>query len=347
MRWSYNLERSQSTALWLYAVAALVLAMVLIGGATRVTGSGLSIVEWRPVTGAIPPLTEAGWQAEFVKYQQIPQYKLVNQGMTLAAFKGIYFWEWTHRLLGRLVGLVFAVPFAVLLLRKRIPKRLIWRCWVIFGLGGLQGLVGWWMVASGLADRVSVAPERLATHLGLAFLIFIACIWTGLEAWFGRPRGASDPVPRWRLASGVLLGLVFLQSLLGALVAGSKAGMVNTDWPLMNGTFFPRDYWIPGEGLLQTFLHNHAAVQFNHRMTAYLILLLVLAFAVRAAVSNRLVAPVKQLANVMALAVLAQACLGIVTLMAASPMGLSLIHQIGAVVVLTVATTLTWRTARN
>jgi cytochrome c oxidase assembly protein subunit 15 len=347
MRWSYNLERSQSAALWLFVVALLVVAMVLVGGATRVTGSGLSIVEWRPVTGALPPLSEQGWLAEFAKYQAIPQYKLVNQGMTLAAFKGIYWWEWSHRLLGRLIGFVFLVPFVILLLRKRIPRRLIWRCWMIFALGGLQGLVGWWMVASGLADRVSVAPERLATHLGLALLIFIACIWTGLEAWFGRPRGPFDPAPRWRLAGFVTMGLVFLQSLLGALVAGSKAGMVNTDWPLMNGVFVPRDYWIEGEGILQTMLHNQAAVQFNHRVVAYLIFVAVAALVGAAARSDRLSHAGRSLTYALGIAVLVQIGLGIVTLLAAAPVGLSLLHQIGAVVALTVATALTWRAARN
>jgi len=347
MRWSYNLERSQSAALWLFAVAALVLLMVLVGGATRVTGSGLSIVEWRPVTGAIPPLTEQGWLAEFAKYQQIPQYKYINQGMSLADFKAIYGWEWSHRLLGRLVGLVFAIPFAILLIRRRIPRRLIWRCWLILGLGGLQGLVGWWMVASGLADRVSVAPERLASHLGLALIIFIACIWTGLEAWFGRPRGPFDPIPRGRFAAGCLMGLVFVQSLLGALVAGSKAGTVNTDWPLMNGVFFPRDYMIPGEGLIHTLLHNQAAVQFNHRMAAYLIFILALGFMAGAIQSTRLSSAGKQLANVFAVTVFIQMILGVITVRAAAPISLSLLHQIGAVALLTVATAMTWRIARN
>src|SRR5687767_931680 len=168
MRWSYNLERSRLVASWLFAVAAVVFAIVVVGGATRLTGSGLSITEWRPVTGVVPPLSEAGWTAEFAKYQRIPQFTQLNASMDLAGFKAIYWWEWAHRLLGRLAGVVFAVPFLIFLALKQIPRRLIWRCWVLLALGGLQGAVGWWMVSSGLAGRVSVAPERLATHLGLA-----------------------------------------------------------------------------------------------------------------------------------------------------------------------------------
>ncbi|MEO6341010.1 MAG: COX15/CtaA family protein [Caulobacteraceae bacterium] len=347
MRWSYNLERSQLAGLWLFSIAFLVFAMVVVGGATRVTGSGLSIVEWKPVTGIFPPLTADGWAAEFAKYQRIPQYKYVNQGMSLADFKFLYGWEWAHRLLGRLVGVVFAIPFALLIYLKRIPRRLIWRCWVILGLGGLQGLVGWWMVASGLANRVSVAPERLATHLGLALVIFAACVWTGLEAWFGRPRGTYDPSPRARGAANILVGLTFLQCLLGALVAGSRAGTVNTDWPLMNGRFFPRDYWVDGEGLWATLVHNQSAVQFNHRMVAYLLFLLALASAVAATRSDRLTLPVRQLARLFAIAVVVQAFIGVVTVRAAATMGFSLLHQVGAVVVLTLSIALAWRTARN
>src|ERR1700760_3342628 len=161
-------DRSRPVAIWLFATAFLVLCMVVVGGATRLTGSGLSITEWKPVTGVIPPLSQHGWMDEFQKYQRIPQYQFVNRGMTLAAFKGIYWWEWTHRLLGRLLGVVFALPLIVFVVLRRLPRRLIWRVVVLFFLGGLQGLVGWWMVKSGLEARVTVAPERLATHLGLA-----------------------------------------------------------------------------------------------------------------------------------------------------------------------------------
>ncbi|HEY9219116.1 MAG TPA: COX15/CtaA family protein, partial [Phenylobacterium sp.] len=181
-------DRSRPVAVWLLVVAAFVLAMVVVGGATRLTGSGLSITEWRPVTGAVPPLTDTDWAREFARYREIPQYKLLNRGMSLSEFQSIYWWEWTHRLLGRLVGAVFLIPFVWFLVRGQIPRRLIPRCALLFVLGGLQGAVGWWMVASGLADRVSVAPERLAVHLGLAFALFGALIWTALDAWTGAAR---------------------------------------------------------------------------------------------------------------------------------------------------------------
>ena len=193
MRWSYNLERSYAAAIWLGGVALLVVVMVIVGGATRLTGSGLSITQWKPVSGVIPPISAHGWAAEFANYQRIPQYKLVNRGIPLGEFKTLFWWEWAHRLLGRLVGLAILIPMAVLIYTKRIPRRLIWRCGVILGLVALEGLIGWWMVASGLEARLYVAPERLATHLTLALLIFCVCIWTGLEAWFGRTGRVSAP----------------------------------------------------------------------------------------------------------------------------------------------------------
>jgi cytochrome c oxidase assembly protein subunit 15 len=345
MRWSYNLERSQAVAIWLFAVAALIVAILVVGGATRLTGSGLSITEWRPVTGAIPPLSDAAWAAEFQKYQRIPQYEFINRGMTLGAFKAIYWWEWTHRLLGRLVGVVFAVPFLVFLATRSIPRRLIWRCVVLLLLGGLQGLVGWWMVSSGLSQRVSVAPERLATHLGLALVIFCACIWTGLEAWFGRARIGYGLEARWRWGATLLAALAFFQSLLGALVAGNDAGQVYNDWPLMNGRFFPEDYAARAGGLWRTLVHSQAAVQFNHRIGAYTLFVLALGFAV--AVSRaRLATPIRALAHLLAFLVVGQAALGIWTLEAHAPLALSILHQLGAVVVLTTAVALAWRVRR-
>jgi cytochrome c oxidase assembly protein subunit 15 len=345
MRWSYNLERSRAVAIWLFVVAAVILAIVVVGGATRLTGSGLSITEWRPVTGAVPPLSQQGWAAEFEKYRQIPQYKFINQGMTLAAFKGIYWWEWTHRLLGRLVGVVFAVPFLVFLALRRMPSRLIWRCLVILVLGGLQGLVGWWMVASGLSGRVSVAPERLAIHLGLALIVLCACVWNGLEAWFGKARVGYGLQKRWRWSATALPILAFIQSLLGALVAGNDAGQVYNDWPLMGGRLVPEDYVARGGGLAKTLLHSQGAVQFDHRLGAYILFAAAVAFAV--AVSRaRMPLPVKLLAHLLATLVLFQAALGVWTLMAHAPLALSSLHQIGAVAVLTAALVLAWRVRR-
>jgi cytochrome c oxidase assembly protein subunit 15 len=323
-------------------MAALVLAMVVVGGATRLTGSGLSITEWKPISGAIPPLNDAAWQVEFHNYQRIPQYQYVNKGMSLAAFKGIYWWEWAHRLLGRLLGVVFAVPFVVFLAMRRLPRRLMWRCAVLFLLGGLQGFVGWWMVKSGLEGRVSVAPERLAIHLGLALILYCALIWTGWEAWAGASRPSYPS--RLRAPTLALAALVYVQCLLGALVAGNKAGLVDNDWPLMNGRLFPTDYRTGGPW--RTLLHSQAAVQFNHRLVAYALIAAAIGLAF-AALRGRHLSPVTRgLAAGLALAVAAQATLGIATLIMRAPLDLSALHQLGAALVLAIAVTLAWRARR-
>lgn len=347
MRWSYNLERSYSTAFWLFGVAAMVVAMVIVGGATRLTGSGLSITEWRPIAGVLPPLSDAGWAAEFAKYQHIPQYELVNRGMPLGEFKTLYWWEWGHRLLGRLVGVIFLIPFGVLLVMRRIPRRLVWRCVGIFVLGLMQGAVGWWMVKSGLSKNVLVAPERLAVHLGLALLILVACVWTGLEAWSGRARSPRGGAPGVLVRAAIgLVVLVFVQAMLGALVAGNQAGRVYTDWPLMDGRFVPSTYALKGEGLWSVLAHNQAAVQFNHRMVGYL--LFASALAVFVAVAKGAVAEgAKRLALWLAAGVMLQALVGIATVRMAAPLWLGLIHQLGAAVVLTLAVALAWRIQRD
>jgi heme a synthase len=321
--------------LWLYAVAGLVLAMVLIGGATRVTESGLSITEWKPVMGALPPLNATQWQAEFEKYQAIPQYTELNRGMSLDAFKSIYWWEWTHRLIGRTIGAAFLLPFLWFLWRGWIKPGLRTRLWVIFGLGGLQGAVGWWMVASGLADRVEVSQYRLATHLVLAGVIYVALIWTA--RWWDE--AAPTPAPaRIRAGAIGLLVLVLAQIYLGALVAGLRAGYVYNTWPLIDGAFVPDAsrlfFDVP---LWRNFFENTLTVQFDHRMLAYAIWLLALvhAFAVAGAMKNGRVAIG---AVVLAGAVTLQAALGIVTLLMGVPIALALMHQAMAMLVLTVAT---------
>ncbi|WP_226633806.1 COX15/CtaA family protein [Brevundimonas poindexterae] len=345
-------ERSVSVALWLFLVAGLVFAMVVVGGITRLTGSGLSITEWKPLLGAIPPLNEADWQEAFRKYQAIPQYQLVNEGMSLSEFQGIYWWEWIHRQLGRVIGLVFALPFLVFLAARSfpflrrvglpaLPDRLIWRCGVLLLLGGLQGAVGWWMVSSGLEARVDVAPERLAFHLGLALLIFAALIWTGLEALNGPER--SDSPAGWVRGAALLLGLVFLQCLLGALVAGGKAGLVYTDWPLMNGAFLAPVNW--GQGAL-AFLHDQALTQFNHRMTAYALMVAVIVYAIQAW-RWRLAEGAGASAWVLLGVVMLQAGLGIATLMQGVPVWLGVLHQAGAAVVLATATVNLWLVMRS
>lgn len=334
-------DRNRAVAVWLFTTAVLVFAMVVVGGITRMTGSGLSITEWKPIMGALPPMSHGDWMAAFDKYKAIPQYAQVNAGMSLGQFQGIFWWEWSHRLLGRLLGVVFAVPFVVFLLMRVLPRRLVWRCVALFVLGGLQGLIGWWMVSSGLEVRVDVAPERLAIHLGLALALFAGLIWTGLEAWNGEENSRSPA--GWSRAAGVLLGAVFIQCLLGGLVAGAKAGFVYTDWPLMNGSFWPPVQWSAG-GL--AFLHDQALVQFDHRIWAYGLLIGGTAYAVQAwrwRVAEGLGAGAFAVAGALWL----QALLGVVTLINGAPIWLGGLHQAGAALVLAIATVNLWLVRRS
>ena len=329
-------RHGRAIRLWLYAVAALVLALVLVGGATRLTESGLSITEWQPVLGTLPPLGEAQWQAEFEKYRAIPQYRAINAGMDLGAFKTIYWWEWTHRLLGRVIGIAFLLPFLWFLWRGWIGPGLRGRLWIIFGLGALQGAVGWWMVASGLADRVEVSQYRLATHLALACVIYVALIWTAQRLDEQR----SLPLPaRVRLAAVALLVLVLTQIYLGALVAGLRAGYVFNTWPLIDGAlvpdparlFFDAPVW-------RNFFENTLTVQFDHRMLGYVIFICVFlhAFKVaRTAGESWVVVSAVTFAAVVTL----QVALGVWTLLLRAPITLALMHQAMAMLVLTVATT--------
>jgi cytochrome c oxidase assembly protein subunit 15 len=335
-------DRARPVAVWLFCVAALVFAMVVVGGATRLTGSGLSITEWKPIMGVLPPLNAAAWAEAFAKYQKIPQYRLVNAGMSLSAFKAIFWWEWTHRLIGRLLGVAFAGPLIAFLALRRVPGRLVLRLLGLFVLGALQGFVGWWMVQSGLETRISVAPERLATHLGLALALFSALIWTGLEAWTGAKR-LGRPATPWAPAAIAIALLAYVQCLLGALVAGNQAGLVDNDWPLMRGRFFPDDYW--AGGLWRSLLHSKAAVQFDHRMGAYALLALVLGATI-AVLLARAEGAVRGLALTLSLLVVAQAGLGVATLMLVVPLHLAVLHQAGAAIVLATAVAFAWRALR-
>ena len=335
-------DRSKSVAIWLFVVAALVLAMVIVGGATRLTDSGLSITQWKPVTGAVPPLSQADWEEAFARYKEIPQYAQLNAGMSLADFKVIYGWEWSHRLLGRLLAVVFAVPFVVFALRRQLPRRLFLRLGGIFILGGLQGAVGWWMVVSGLAGRVSVAPERLMVHLGLAFALLGMLLWTAFDAWAGAAR-QTLPSP-WGRRAAVLLGLVCLQILLGALVAGNDAGRVYNDWPLMNGHLLPDDYWTGS--LWASLAHNQGAVQLHHRLLAYLLAIVALALGIGAWRSSYLTREPRVLGLAVATAVLVQAGLGVATLMARAPLALSIAHQLTAALVFALVIAFAWRVRR-
>jgi cytochrome c oxidase assembly protein subunit 15 len=327
---------------WLFAVAVLVTAMVVVGGATRLTGSGLSITEWKPVRGVIPPLNLADWQAEFARYREIPQYKLLNRGMSLSEFQAIYWWEWSHRLLGRLLGAVFFLPFLWFAVRREISRRMAWRLGILFVLGGLQGFVGWWMVSSGLADRVYVAPERLMAHLGLAFALLGALVWTALDAWAGQARQTLPSA--WGTRALWFAGLIYFQVLLGALVAGNHAGLVYNDFPLFNGSAWPADY--AASGLWATLAHSQGAVQAHHRLVAYLAFVATLALAVAAWRSHKLALGAKQLALVLAGAVVLQVALGIATLMTAVPLALGMTHQLMAAVVFSLAVAFAWRVRR-
>lgn len=321
---------------WLVILFAMVAAMIALGGATRLTGSGLSITEWAPVTGALPPMSQADWQAEFDAYQQIPQFSEVNPDMDLAGFKWIYWWEWSHRLLGRLVGLVWAVGFLGFLATRRIPTGWTPRLFGIGVLGGVQGAIGWWMVSSGLVDGMTrVASYRLATHLGIAFLIL------GLIAWYvlllGRPEAALMRARRageqklFSMTTGVM-HLAFLQILIGALVAGIDAGRTYTGWPTMGGEWIPAAIWDDTLGW-RNFFENPALVQFIHRMAGYLLAIFALVVWLR---SRRSPHPVTRGAfTAMIVMVAVQVGLGIMNVMHASPLPLALTHQLGAVALFT------------
>jgi cytochrome c oxidase assembly protein subunit 15 len=310
---------------WLLVCCALVFAMVVVGGVTRLTRSGLSIVEWEPLIGAIPPLTQGDWEELFREYRATPEYRQVNQGMSLQAFKGIFWWEYFHRLLGRLIGLAFLLPLLWFLWRRQVPRGLSLRLFGIFLLGGVQGAVGWWMVASGLIEDPRVSHVRLSIHLGIAFLIFAAMLWTALDllAQDGRAR-EWPPLAR---RAGWLSALIFAMVLSGGLVAGTRAGYAYNTFPLMNGHLFPPEYFML-QPWWDNFLHNMATVQFNHRLIAWALFLLIPAlwWAVRHRGSRQ-----ATLAASLLLAMLGvQLALGIGTLLLRVPVALGAAHQAGA-----------------
>ncbi|WP_457796870.1 COX15/CtaA family protein [Methylocystis sp. S23] len=257
---------------WLWAVVALVFLMVIVGGATRLTESGLSIVEWKPVTGAIPPLSEKEWAQAFEDYKQIPQYRELFPDMDLAGFKFIYAWEWAHRLLGRLIGVVFAVPLVWFWATKRLPSSVKPKLVGILALGALQGGVGWWMVSSGLVHRTEVAQERLAIHLIIAAFIFSSCLWVAGGLGPRRESSAHDHIGRLRAAGLAILALVFVQLFMGGVVAGLRAGLVENTWPLIGGAFIPSaDVLFPKEPWWSNIVDTPVTAQFFHRMIAYAI----------------------------------------------------------------------------
>lgn len=319
---------ARRVAIWLLAMCGLVAAMVIVGGATRLTDSGLSITEWRPVTGAVPPLSEAAWLSEFEKYKAIPEYREVNFGMSLDAFKVIYWWEWGHRFLGRLIGVAFLIPLIAFLAAGQVARALGLKLFGLFLLGGLQGALGWYMVTSGLADRVDVSQYRLAAHLALAVLLFGLMFWLALSLWPGVKRYPSGGM---FLGAAALSAGVFAQIMLGAFVAGLRAGRTFNTWPLMDGKFIPDGYFVGAAGFNDLF-ETIAAVQFNHRIGAYILA----AGAVWFYLAVRKTAAEPRARLVLA-AVGLQIVLGIWTVLAATPIALGLLHQAGALLVFAAA----------
>jgi heme a synthase len=337
---AYQAPHDRAVRWWLISIAALIAIMVLVGGATRLTESGLSIVEWKPVTGALPPLNQEQWTQAFDAYKTIPQYRELNAGMNLAEFKTIFWWEWSHRLLGRVIGVAYLLPFLWFLWRGVLGADLRRRLWLIFGLGALQGVVGWWMVASGLSQRVEVSHYRLATHLVLALLIFAGIVWTLCRLVERPPSTVSAIVSaRLKITGVALLVLTFVQLYLGALVAGLRAGKIYNTWPDIDGglvpstarLFFETPWW-------RNLFDNALTVQFEHRMVAYTLFVLA-ALHVLDAVRSRAGTSVINGAWWLAAAVTLQATLGILTLLNQVPTALGLAHQAVAIVVLTAAIT--------
>lgn len=322
-------SRHLAVRVWLWTVGAMIFAMVILGGATRLTESGLSITEWAPILGAIPPLSHEAWLEAFEKFKQIPQYSALFSDLDLSGFKIIYFWEYSHRLLGRALGLVFAVPLLVFWLKKMIPPGLTLKLVGVLALGGLQGFVGWWMVSSGLTDRIEVAQERLAIHLLLASLTFAAVVYLATRL---RPRPAAPRPFVLRVIADAMIAVSLLQIFLGGLVAGLRAGRAFNTWPLMDGTFVPPSLFALAPPW-RNFVDNVALVQFQHRMVAYALFGLALLQVLCAFISTGR-SPLARRALIVAAMVLVQAGLGITALVLIVPLWAALLHQAFAMLVL-------------
>ncbi|HEX4524979.1 MAG TPA: COX15/CtaA family protein [Casimicrobiaceae bacterium] len=330
----------RAVAIWLLVCCALVFAIVVVGGATRLTHSGLSITEWQPIVGTLPPLAAAQWDEAFVKYQATPEYRQVNKGMSLDAFKSIFWWEYAHRLLGRVTGAAFALPLAWFALRRKLPQGLAPQLIAIFALGGLQGALGWYMVQSGLIDDPRVSQLRLAAHLGLALLIFAAMFWLALTLL--RPPSKASPTASpsrravaLRRFALLIVALVFVQALSGSLVAGIRAGFAYNTFPLMNGRVVPPEI-LSLAPWYRNFADNMATVQFDHRAIAWLLALLIPVFWVLAR-SRATATRVELAANLLLAALLLQLALGIATLLLVVPVPLAAAHQAGAVLLFAAA----------
>ncbi len=334
-----SIRRSKAVSRWLLIMVFLVIAMIILGGATRLTNSGLSITEWKPITGAIPPLSAAEWAAEFEKYKQIPEFAVEHSDMDLEGFRFIFFMEWAHRQLGRIIGLAYAVPLLYFFISKQLPTGKSFRFFVILILIGVQGGIGWWMVASGLVnDRVDVSQYRLATHLGMAFVILGFLYWTlkdQREGW-----SFQSDIPANPFHAFLLSFFVFLQIIFGAFVAGTHAGKAYNSWPMMDGDFIPSGYGAM-EPYWKNFTENIATIQFNHRTLAYIILILAILYFFRVKSIPKLRRKTSMLLVLLGL----QTGLGVWTLLNAAPLNLALAHQFLAVFVFLSAVNV-WRSAR-
>jgi cytochrome c oxidase assembly protein subunit 15 len=328
----YQHHYDRQVAAWLMLCAAVIFGMILLGGVTRLTESGLSMVEWRPLMGIVPPLNEAQWMEVFNKYRQFPEYQKINKGMSLEDFQYIFMYEYLHRVLGRIIGMLFFFPMVYFALRGRVKAGLMPKLWLLFVLGGCQGLLGWYMVKSGLVDRPDVSQYRLTAHLGLAFLIYAYMLWVIFDLLMPVARAGSAALSRW---SKGLVGLIFLMILSGGFVAGTNAGFSYPTWPRMGPTFIPEGLYNTTPFWLAMF-EDVTTIQFNHRMFAYLLVILITLFAAKVMRSGQ--GGRSQLASVLILLALAvQVGLGIATLLLHVPIPLAAAHQGGAVVLLSAA----------
>lgn len=317
-------------AMWLILCAAVIFGMIVLGGVTRLTNSGLSMVEWKPLVGAIPPLSEQAWLEVFAKYKLFPEYQKINYGMDLAAFKSIFMYEYLHRLLGRLIGVLFFVPMVYFAMKGRVSRALLPKLWLLFALGALQGLLGWYMVKSGLVNDPRVSQYRLTAHLGLAVVIYGFMLWLVFDLLF--PRGDSPGAGRYAKFSRALTALVYLMILSGGLVAGTRAGFAYDTWPLMGISFIPAGLYELAPFWLSAF-EDITTIQFNHRIFAYVLFVLINGFAVlawRAGTGPRGKLGLLLLVS----ALLLQVVLGINTLLLHVPVWLAACHQGGAVLLL-------------
>ena len=333
-------SRPRALANWLFSVAGLIVAMVIVGGITRLTESGLSITEWKPISGIIPPLTDAAWQAEFAHYKRIPEYTQINHGMTLAGFKHIFFWEYSHRLLGRLIGLAFALPLLWFAVKRRIPPGYAWRLVALLALGGLQGAIGWWMVSSGLAVRTDVSHVRLAVHLITALVLLSGLVWTALDLRNLAESRLTRPAALRPLAL-IALALLFSQIMFGAFTAGLNAGYAFASWPLMGDSFFPAGVPMVSP-TWRNAVDNPIVVQFIHRWFAFVAAAGLVMLALRSIRSGGVVA-----GRVLIGLVVLQILLGISTLMSGVEIGIAVAHQANAALTLIAATFAAHAIGRN